>query len=187
MVVRPRSAAAQEAGAYYRLDRVHALVGPAQFDGLNGGDPFPYRYDRRHDVAVVLTHALREGLDLGATWVYGTGQAVTLASARFFDGRVLDPGFFGGSSELPELVAYGERGGYRLAAYHRLDVALNWHFGEAFFFEAGESTLSVGAYNLYNRKNPFYLFTTREPSGERVYKQASLFPVLPFVSYRFRF
>lgn len=158
-----------------------------QFDGLNGGDPFPYRYDRRHDVAVVLTHALREGLDLGATWVYGTGQAVTLASARFFDGRVLDPRFFGSSSELPELVAYGKRGGYRLAAYHRLDVALNWNFGEAFFFEAGESTLSVGAYNLYNRKNPFYLFTTREPNGERVYKQASLFPVLPFVSYRFRF
>ena len=74
-----------------------------------------------------------------------------------------------------------------MAAYHRLDLALNWHFDSVFSIDAGESTLAVGAYNLYNRKNPFYLFTARSRSGERLYKQASLFPLLPFVSYRFRF
>ena len=158
-----------------------------QFAGLNDGQPFPYRYDRRHDVALVLTHALSEGLYVGASWVYGTGQAVTLASARYVDSRPLNLRYFDGTLPLPQLVAYGERGGYRMAAYHRLDMALNWHFDEAFFLEAGESTLSVGAYNLYNRKNPFYLFTVREKGGQRRYKQASLFPVLPFVSYRFRF
>ena len=88
---------------------------------------------------------------------------------------------------MPELRVYGPRGGYRMAAYHRFDVALNWHFDKVVLLGKGESTLSVGAYNLYSRKNPFYLFTARGPGGERLYKQASLFPILPFISYRFHF
>ncbi|MBT8399143.1 MAG: TonB-dependent receptor, partial [Rhodothermia bacterium] len=158
-----------------------------RFDALNDGATFPYRYDRRHDVSLVVSHQLKKNLDLGATWVYGTGQAITLASARYADGRLLDVGYFDGSLSVPELRQYGDRGGYRMAAYHRLDIALNWHFGKVFLFNKGESTLSVGAYNVYNRKNPFYLFTSRSEEGGRVYKQASLFPVLPFISYRFHF
>ena len=158
-----------------------------RFDALNDGAAFPYRYDRRHDVSIVLTHTLSQRLDLGATWVYGTGQAITLATARFANGHLLDPQTFLDPNALPDLRAYGPRGGYRMASYHRLDLALNWHFGKAFFLEAGESTLSAGTYNLYNRKNPFYLFTATGPDGERQYRQASLFPVLPYVAYRFRF
>ncbi|MDX1429811.1 MAG: TonB-dependent receptor, partial [Rhodothermales bacterium] len=158
-----------------------------RFRDLNDGNLFPYRYDRRHDVSVVVSHKLKDNLDLGVTWVYGTGQAITLASGRYADGRLLDVGYFDGSLSLPELRQYGERGGYRMAAYHRLDIALNWHFGKVFFFDTGSSTLSIGAYNVYSRKNPFYLFTARGADGGRVYKQASLFPVLPFISYRFHF
>ena len=157
------------------------------FDALNGGNAFPYRYDRRHDLSVVLSHRLSETLDVGATWVYGTGQAVTLSSGRFFDGRLLDPGVVAGGQSLPQLRTYSSRGGYRMPPYHRLDLALNWHFEEAFFFDAGTSTLSIGGYNVYNRKNPFYLFTTRGQDGARQFKQASLFPVLPYISYRFQF
>lgn len=156
-----------------------------RFAALNDGAVFPYRYDRRHDLSLVLTHALSDRVDLGATWVYGTGQAITLAAARYFDARLLDPRYFDGSQSLPELNAYGERGGYRMAAYHRLDVALNWHFDSVLAFDVGTSTLSIGAYNTYNRQNPFYLFTARATDGTRVYKQASLFPVLPYLSYRF--
>ncbi len=166
-----------------------------RFDDLNDGVTFPYRYDRRHDVSLVLSHRFSDALDIGATWVYGTGQAVTLATARFFENglldprqlRRLDPRNSGGAVELPTLVHYGSRGGYRMAAYHRLDLALNWHFGGALFLKGGESTLSVGAYNAYNRRNPFFLFVTPGENGGRVYRQASLFPILPAIAYRFRF
>ncbi len=134
-----------------------------------------------------MTHQFSKKLDAGLTWVYGTGQAITLTTGRFFDGRLVDPGFFNGTRALPELREFGPRGGYRMRSYHRLDFSLNWHFDKAFFAKAGSGTLAVGAYNAYSRKNPFYLFTTREPDGSRQYRQASLFPVLPFVSYRFSF
>jgi hypothetical protein len=158
-----------------------------QFDALNDGQPFPYRYDRRHDLKLVLTHRRSERLDLGLIWVYGTGQAITLAEARYYDGRLLDLRYFDGTLPLPELRGYGPRGGYRMAAYHRLDLSLNRHFRKALFLRRGEGTLAIGAYNVYNRKNPFYLFAVRSPDGSHRYKQASLFPVLPFVSYRFHF
>ncbi len=158
-----------------------------KFGALNDGEIFPYRYDRRHDLSIVLTHTLKPNLDLGVTWVYGTGQAITLATGRFIDGRLLDPGYFDGSRSAPELREFGPRGGYRMAAYHRLDIALNWHFEKAFFSNAGQGTLAAGAYNAYSRRNPFYLFTANAPDGSRQYRQASLFPVLPFVSYRFEF
>ena len=158
-----------------------------KFAGLNGAETFPYRYDRRHDLSVVLSHDLSDRVDVGMTWVYGTGQAITLASGRYSDARFLDSQYFSGGISTPELYTYSDRGAYRMAAYHRLDLVLNWHFNSAMFFDNAKSTLSFGAYNTYNRKNPFYIFSTSESNGQRSYKQASLFPVLPFVSYRFNF
>jgi len=74
-----------------------------------------------------------------------------------------------------------------MAPYHRLDLAVNWRVGKVPFLGKGESTLSFGAYNVYNRRNPFFLFEARRPDGSRAYNQASLFPVVPFVAYRFSF
>ena len=126
-----------------------------QFDALNEGGrlPLPLRPPPRPRPR---PHArpLRSPRRRGRRGVYGTGQAVTLASARFFDGRLLDVRYVDGTLRPPQLQAYGLRGGYRMAAYHRLDVALSWHLKKAFFVDAGESTLSLGAYNLYNRKKP---------------------------------
>jgi hypothetical protein len=135
----------------------------------------------------VLSHRFKANLDVGLTWVYGTGQALTLASSRFYDARLLDVNFFNGRQAIPELRQYGPRGGFRMAAYHRLDISISWHFENALFLSAGEGVLSVGAYNAYSRKNPFFLFTITDPDGSRQYQQASLFPVLPFISYRFAF
>jgi hypothetical protein len=152
-----------------------------RFDELNGGERFPYRYDRRHDVSVVLNHRFSETKELAATWVFGTGPAATLPigrAASFFD--------FGGfgSGYLYNNTAedYGQRGGFRLPRYHRLDVALNLHKKTRW----GERTLSFGAYNAYNRKNPFFVYLT-EGYDRPEFRQVSLFPIVPSVSYRFRF
>lgn len=165
-----------------------------QFDGLENGAAFPYRYDRRHDVSAVLTHRFNRRLTLGATWVYGTGQAVTLATARFYENGLLDPSQLqqldprsNAPIVLPQLREYGSRGGYRMAPYHRLDVALSIETGGLPFVHGDSGTLVVGATNVYNRHNPYFLFAATDAAGSRSYRQASLFPVLPTLAYRFRF
>src|SRR5207237_573089 len=80
------------------------------FPELNRGRSFYPRYDRRHDVSVVLTYRLGKTWEFGATWVYGTGQAYTVPSGGYrFDDPTSTYGF-GGYDQLD----YTERNGYRL-------------------------------------------------------------------------
>ena len=54
-----------------------------QFDELNGGERFPFTFDRRHDISLVGQYDISDRVNISATWVYGTGNAVTLPSNTF--------------------------------------------------------------------------------------------------------
>lgn len=154
-----------------------------RFDNISFGEWFPYRYDRRHDVSIVLSQKITDHIDLGVTWVYGTGNAVTLAVEKY-----------GGLSSFENLgwsyfdaIDYFEsRNNYRMPAYNRLDIGLNFSRETKWGFR----TWSVGVYNAYNRKNPFFLDFDQEhnPDGtsQTVLKQYSLFPIIPSISYSFK-
>ncbi len=145
-----------------------------QFAELNQGREFPYKYDRRHDAKLVLIHAFRPSLTLSGTWVYGTGNAVTLSQ-----GRYLLPGPGGGS----RFEDYGGRNSYRMGAYHRLDLDLSKTKKKRW----GEVVNSFSIYNVYSRRNPYYIYLTRNKNDQQVYRQVSLFPVIPSFSKSFRF
>ncbi len=158
-----------------------------RFAQLNEGRTFPFRYDRRHDVALVLNHRLTRITNASLNWVYGTGNAVTIPVARYYDEYVR--GSIGGHelwtpSVLPyEARIYEDRNGFRMSAYHRIDIGFN--------FDWRRHGFRVGAYNAYNRKNPFFIYfddyyDSGTDSREYRAKQVTLFPVLPWISYRFK-
>ncbi|GAH52227.1 unnamed protein product, partial [marine sediment metagenome] len=159
-----------------------------QFENVNFGKVFPAKYDRRHDLSIVLTHEFNERFDIGITWVYGTGTAATLGVMQYPPPNI--PGY---SSYYfySDLTEYEGRNNYRTPAYHRLDAGLNFHKQK----KRGIRTWSVSIYNAYNRKNPFFLdwgyedynSDTGKYYSKPVLKQYSLFPIIPSVSYSFRF
>lgn len=152
-----------------------------QFDDLNFGETFPYRYDRRHDIGVAITHKFNEKVDVGLVWVYGTGNAVTLAQERYLGiGTLSGPGIFGGLQEIEHIAA---RNNYRMPSYHRLDLGVNLHKKKKHF----ERTWSFGLYNAYSRQNPFFLYFGFDRNNDRKLYQLSLFPIIPSVSYSFKF
>ena len=55
-----------------------------QFDEINFGDPYPYTYDRRHDVSLTMSHQFNEKWSGGLVWVYGTGRATTLPTRKYY-------------------------------------------------------------------------------------------------------
>lgn len=152
-----------------------------QFDDLNFGNWFPYRYDRRHDISVAITHKFNDRVDVGLVWVYGTGNAVTLGQERY---RGLG-NLFGGNNfgQFNEIEHIGERNNYRMRAYHRLDLGVNLHKKR----KHHEGTWSFGLYNAYSRQNPFYLYFSYDRQNNRKLYQISLFPIIPSVSYAFKF
>ncbi len=157
-----------------------------RFDNLNNGEVYPYTYDRRHDVSVVLMYRVNDHTDISATWVYGTGKARTLAVSRYapdnyhFDNGSNNQYYY---SYYDEIEYYKGKNAYREPAYHRLDIGVNRHKDKKW----GTQTWSFGLYNAYNRKNPFYLFFGYDNYGNRALKQMSIFMIIPSVSYSFEF
>jgi len=151
-----------------------------RFDNINFGEWYSYKYDRRHDFSLVVSHKFNDKWDVGATWVYGTGNAITFPQGVYIGMPYTNPW----DEQIPvEFVeSYGNRNSTRLPAYHRLDFGINKHKKR----KKWDSTLSLGAYNLYNRKNPFFAYLDYE-DNQRVAKQVSLFPIIPSISYRIQF
>ena len=162
-----------------------------KFDNLNFGETFPAKYDRRHDINLVLNHEFSKKFDIGLAWVYGTGNATTLGTQEY-------SAMLPGSSSYPTeggITYYGGRNSYRMPSYHRLDFSMNFHKQK----KRGVRTWTVALYNAYSRQNPFYLYWGSKKvenisqSGEPYYtrkpalKQVSLFPLIPSVSYTFKF
>ena len=73
--------------------------------------------------------------------------------------------------------------GFRLPAYHRLDVALEWQWKKRH-----PQTLRIGVYNAYNRANAYYAYEYKDPfSALTEERQVRSLPVLPSLSYSIRF
>ncbi|GAB3870658.1 TonB-dependent receptor [Hymenobacter segetis] len=144
-----------------------------RFPELNQGQLYPYKYDRRHDFKLVVIHEFSPTLTLSGTFVYGSGNAVTLSQGRYSLGPY--------SSSIED---YGTRNSYRMAAYHRLDLDLSHTKKKRW----GEVVNSFSVYNAYNRHNPYFIYLGRGQGSDKLsYRQVSLFPILPSFSKTFRF
>ncbi len=149
---------------------------------LNGGRPFPAKYDRIHDISISLQYKPNDQFDAGVTWVYCTGNTATLALQRIDDGSE----DYYGALDFVE-----SRNNFRLPAYHRMDVAVNFHKQK----KHGIRTWSISVYNLYNRQNPFLIYPKSNyqydnnggVTSNTVLMQRSLFPIIPSVSYIYNF
>jgi hypothetical protein len=161
-----------------------------KFPDISGGEKFHPRYDRRHDISVVAMYQLSPRVSLSASWVYSTGNAVTLPQSRYFFQDIN-----GTTNPVPGIQIvpdYGvKRNTFRLEPYHRMDVGLVYKMKPRW----GEADWTFSIYNLYSRMNPYFVFfetVTENPDGTGNVKgiqakQVSLFPIIPSVTYNFKF
>jgi hypothetical protein len=146
------------------------------FPNINNGLAFPAKFDRRHDLSVVLIYDLSKKWTFSAIFVYGTGNAITLPIERYFmEGNVVNE--------------YGPRNAFRMAPYHRADISATWNQKTDGRFR---SSWNFSVFNVYNRYNPYFIYFTSEGNPTRgdfrvKALQVSLFPILPSVTWNFSF
>ncbi len=147
-----------------------------EFEDLNRGERFPAKYDRTHDLSVVLSYTLSENWTFGGAFVFGTGTAFTLPIGRYLiNGDIV--------------YEYGDVNSYRIKDYHRMDLSATWKSSKK---KRWDSSWTFSVYNIYNRKNTFFIFYDAEFSIEeqqlntKAYSVA-LFPIIPSVTYNFKF
>jgi hypothetical protein len=142
---------------------------------LNQGQTFPPKYDRRHDLKVVL-QVSGERWSYGADFLYGTGQAFTPLSARY---ALAEPST---GETQDELLLPGTRNSARLLPYHRLDLNVTRH-GHLF---GARADWYLQVFNVYNRKNEWFVqYDTDDP--ETVPKIIHQLPIIPTIGVNFDF
>ncbi|MCU0338402.1 MAG: TonB-dependent receptor [Spirosomaceae bacterium] len=177
-----------------------------QFAELNFGEKFFPRYDRRHDLSLVGIYEISPRITLSGTWVYGTGNALTMpqsnytallhsSSSQVNTNAQGIPSFVYPSTRFGRSVSdYGPKNSFRAEPYHRFDLSLQFHKKK----RRHERTWELSIYNLYNRRNPFFYNFTNRPvvdpndntkivGNERVLQRISIFPIVPTLSYNFKF
>ena len=159
-----------------------------QFDEVNNGKAFYPRYDRRHDISVVGIYEVEKNITLSATWVYGTGNAVSIPLATYpiEEHHPVTPEWYWSYHAKD----YGEKNSFRMIPYHRLDIGIQFHKQLPRYLR----TIEISIYNAYNRRNPFFYITEEEPvyNNNDVYtqqrlKQVSIFPLIPSISWSIKF
>ncbi|MBN2890345.1 MAG: TonB-dependent receptor [Bacteroidales bacterium] len=165
-----------------------------QFLNINNGKTFPYKYDRTHDLSVVFLWQINDNIDFSTTWVYGTGNAITLGIGKYNTINDYREGSFQEVDYNQEIIIYEDINSTRMRDYHRLDIGLNFNKSTKW----GERTVNLSIYNIYNRQNPYYYYYTteyqRDKNGNiivgteetKLYQQ-SFFPIIPSISYSFKF
>jgi hypothetical protein len=146
------------------------------FDDINQGQTFAAKYDRLHNFSWVGNYQLNERWVLSGLFTYSTGNALTLPVGRYIiNGNIINE--------------YAGRNTFRMPAYHRMDLSVTYNAVKRSNYE---SSWVFSVYNLYNRKNPYYIYFETQGNVNEYYlkvslEKVSLFPIIPSVAYQFKF
>jgi hypothetical protein len=146
-----------------------------RFDGIDNGKWFAARQDRTHDLAIVAIYKLNAQWSLSSNFIYYTGSAVTFPSGKY---RVNNATVF----------LYTERNGYRMPAYHRLDLAATYD-NKKNKNRKYQSSWTFGIYNLYGRDNAYSIEFKDDPNNptKTIAEQTTLFRFVPSITWNFKF
>lgn len=146
-----------------------------KFKDIDKGKIFSAKYDRRHDVSLNAAYKINDKWKLMGVFVYATGNALTLPIGRYvINGNIVNE--------------YGDRNQFRMPAYHRMDISAEYTFTRNAKFE---SSLILSCFNIYNRKNPYFIYfdvsgNLNEYHLEIEPVQVSIFTFIPSVTYRLK-
>ncbi len=142
--------------------------------GINNGNWYNSSYDRTHDISLTGSYKLNEKWRFGANFIYQTGRPTNYPSGQYLFEDTIVPVFTSRNAE-------------RLPSYNRLDISAtltprknkNRKWKAEWVF---------GVYNLYNRKNAASItFQRNEETLQNEALRTSIFPIMPSITYNFKF
>lgn len=174
---------------------------------INYGRPFRAKYDREHDLSLTLQYTFSRRVDIAGTFVYGTGTRATLGTQDYYDpvsnmeinhiterNNYKMPDYhrldLGVNLHFPHKYStWGqtEHTGRQWRKIWSQPDKLERHqtiynSGKYAWCKDAEHTLNISVYNAYCHANPYMMY-----SANGKLRQISLFPIMPSISYTFKF
>ncbi len=149
-------------------------------NGISNNEWFLSKYDRTHNISVVLMYEVARRLTLSSNFTYMSGTPSTL-----YDSKLEVQGYY-----FPNNTE-NKRSNYRISPYHRLDLGLTYDFKRNDTHK-WKSSIAVSVYNAYNRRNAFSVYLRNNPkSSNALENEAVRFSVIgsivPAITYNFKF
>ncbi len=159
--------------------------------GINNGERFPYKYDRRHNINLTINHQFSERIDIGASWVFYTGGTTTIPEEKT---SVIYPGngshnsafsnyFPDGLPNIGEASYIENRNNYRLPSSHRLNIGINFNKKT----NHGIRIWYISLYNVYNAMNPTFVYRSKNNAQHAIIKKYTILPLIPSFTYTYKF
>jgi outer membrane receptor protein involved in Fe transport len=149
-----------------------------QIDGLSNNTWYPSKYDRPHNLAVVLNYDINKRWNVSANFVYISGTPNTFPDSRFeIQGYV--QGY--NTSNL--------RNNYRNPSYNRLDFSATYNFKKN-EKRRWQSSIVFSVYNAYARKNAFAVYFQATPNNAtqtQAIRYSVVGTIIPAITYNFKF
>ena len=160
---------------------------------INDGERFPYKYDRRHSISLCVNHKFSERIDVGASWIFNSGGTTTMPEQQTV---ILKP-----DGTIVQANYISKRNNFRLPASHRLNIGVNFNKKT----KHGMRTWNISLYNAYNSMNPTLVYAKRKDDSYFAYvdeygkytggynsskltlKKITLLPIIPSVTYTYKF
>ena len=149
------------------------------FNDLNGGERYKAKYDQRHNISLTSTYEYSKKWTFSAIWVFGSGNRISVPT-----------GFYVLNQQV--IANYTQLNNTSLPPYHRLDIGATYTPKPNSTKKLkGSWTFSI--YNVYNRQNPYFIYPdikgdiTSADGVSMVFKQVSIFRILPSITYNFKF
>jgi len=145
-----------------------------QFNQLNNGEEFLHRFSLDHNLKLSFRHRLTADAEFSLNYHISSGSRVTTPS-----GDVV----IGPNGEI--IIEYDERNNEILPSYQRLDIGFNFYNK----YDWGRQKISIGAYNVLDKRNPFYVDIQRDRSFSNRFELVSynILPIFPAISYSLSF
>ncbi len=155
---------------------------------INEGNPFPFRYDRKHSINAIAIFQVAPRSTLTASWRFGSGAAYSLSTESI---QIADPARLNPDESPVVFDIVGDRNEFRLPSNHRLDLTYRTTVAGG---DRYKHDLSLGIYNVYNRHNPIYYDVRKQYyerneqlTADRTFVAVYIAPTLPVLSYYLTF
>jgi hypothetical protein len=157
----------------YTLSRTERKV-----ESVNNDDWFPARFDKPHNITAVAIYELTKRLTLSSNFTIQSGTPATFPTNRYTVGGIIIGNNYNGM-----------RNNSRIPAYHRLDLAATLK-AKRKLFKVGEGEWVFSVYNVYNRRNPFSVYTRineDNPLKTEAVRYSVIGNFIPSITYNFKF
>lgn len=153
---------------------LRTIDGEFDEEKINKGNPYPSNFDQPHIVNINWKYNISRRYFFTGSWTYHTGRPITAPLSGYVIDKII-------------VANFSERNQYRIADYHRLDIALileGNHKRKKFW----DGTWAFSLYNVYARRNPYTVFFEDNGKGYlKPYQLSIIGTVVPSISYSFKF